>query len=327
MKQLLLSSAEAAAYGAKLSGTESTPHYPQPFATEIIKRLEALGGIDAFDVPSQSDALNAAIGCALSGRRTFLATSFVDGFGDLLRIAQLRLPVVAVDVSRAANTFSPERNLAAFINAGWLVFIPESNQEIIDIMIMCYRLCEDSKVMLPAAVSIDHADFYEPVSLPSEQIIKNFLQRKLKGLKKSANYAPKRQDTKSALENAVKLHAKINELWKKKFRRTYGLAEQFMAEDAERVIVTAGLHSPTAKGAISTARKNGEKVGLLRIISLRPFPDAVASLAGKNVAVVDSSNLLYNEISRRIKCSSFLLHSPSEKDFMNVLQSMKKQTF
>ncbi len=326
MKQSLLSSAEAAAYGAKLSGAESVPHYPQPLATEIIKKVEKLGGIDAFDMPSQSDALNAAIGCSLSGRRTFLATSFLDGFADAVRVAKFQLPVVAVDVSRASGTFSPERNLAPFIDAGWLVFVPESNQEIIDMIIMCYRLCEDSKVMLPAVVSIDHADFYEPVLLPSEQIIKNFLQRKLKKIepKKPANYVPKSHDTKGAVETAAKLHAKINEIWKKKFHRTYGLAEPYMVEDAERVIVTAGLHSPTAKAVVASLRKNGEKVGLLRIASLCPFPEtAVANLSG-SVAVVDSSELLYNKVSRRIKCSSFLLHSPSERDFMHVLQSMKK---
>jgi pyruvate/2-oxoacid:ferredoxin oxidoreductase alpha subunit len=322
MKQSLLSSAESAAQGAKLSAAESAPHYPQPFATEIIKKLEKLGGVDVFDVPSQSDALSAAIGCAISGRRTFLATSFVNGLGDIFRIAQMRLPLVAVDVSRAPGFFKPERNLAGFLEAGWLAFVPESNQELVDTIIRCYRICEDSKVSLPAVVSMDHADFYEPVSLPSEQIIKNFLP-KPKGMAKRASYAPKEQNIKPAVEAAAKLHAKINESWKKKFRRTYALSEHYMTEDAERVIVTAGMHTATAKAAASAMRKQGERVGLLRMASLNPFPD-ISGLAGKNIAVVDSSQLLYNEVAKRVKCSSFVLHSPSEKDFTNVFNSMKK---
>ena len=324
MRQSLLSSAEAAAYGAKLSGAGSAPHYPQPFATEIIKRLEKLGGTDVFDLPSQSDALNAAIGSVISGKRTFLANSFVHELGDALRIAQFRLPIVAVDVSRAAGTFRPERNLAAY--SGWLSFIPQSNQEIIDIIIICYKICEDGKVMLPAVVSIDHADFYEPVSLPSEQIIKNFLPKHPKKLQKTS-YAPRSHDIKGAVENAAKLYTKVNEKWKKKFRRVYALSEPYMVDDAERIIVASGMHSATAKAAVSTARKNGEKVGLLRLASLRPFPEqAIASLAGKNVAVVDSSLLLYHHVAQRIKCSPFVLHSPGEKDFINVLQSMRKQS-
>lgn len=323
MRQLLLSSAESAAYGAKLSGAESAPHYPQPFATEIIKKLERLD-VDVFDVPSQSDALNAAIGCAISGRRTFLATSFVNELGDILRIVQMRLPIVVADVSRAPGFFKPERNLAAFLEAGWLVFVPESNQELVDTIIRCYRICEDSKVMLPAVVSIDHADFYEPVSLPSEQMIKNFLPKQLKAMgKRPAAYMPKEQNIKHAVEAAAKLHAKINESWNKKFRRAYALAEHYMTEDAERVIITAGMHTATANAAASAMRKQGERVGLLRMASLNPFPD-ISSLAGKNIAVVDSSQLLYNEVAKRVKCSSFVLHSPSEKDFMNVFNGMKK---
>lgn len=324
MKQSLLSSAESAAQGAKLSCAESAPHYPQPFASEVIKKLEKLGGVDIFDMPSQSDALSAAIGCAISGRRTFLATSFVNGLGDIFRIVQMRLPIVAVDVSRAPGFFKPERNLAGFLEAGWLAFVPESNQELVDTIIRCYRICEDSKVMLPAVVSMDHADFYEPVALPSEQIIKNFLPKQLKAMgKKPVSYAPKEQNIKHAVEAAAKLHAKINESWGKKFRRAYALAEHYMTEDAERVIVTAGMHATTTKAVVNALRKQGERVGLLRMASLNPFPD-ISSLAGKNIAVVDSSQLLYNEVAKRVKCSSFVLHSPSEKDFTNVFNSMKK---
>ncbi len=324
MKQLLLSSAEAVAHAVKLSGVDSTPHYPQPFATEIIKNLEKLGSVDIFDLPSQSDALNASIGCLISGRRTFLATSYVHESSDILRVAQMRLPLVIVDVSRMFNLFTPERNLDAFIDSGWIVFLCESNQEIVDTIIRCYKMCEDSKVMLPAVISIDHCDFYEPVSLPGEQLIKNFLPKKLRKDSKPRSYAPRKQDVKHALESVAKLNAKIDETWKKKFKRIHNLAEPYNLEDAKKVIVTAGLYSATARSAIDVARKNGEKVGLLRIFSLRPFPEsAISELSNKTVAVVDSSLLLYREVSRRIKCSSFLLNSPSEKDFMNVISSMK----
>lgn len=285
-----------------------------------------MGGIDVFDVPTQSAALNAAIGCVLSGRRTFLATSFVNEISDIVRIAQMNLPVVTVDISRAPGFFKPERTLSAFIDAGWLVYICESNQEIVDSLVRYYRICEDSKIMLPAVISIDHADFYEPVSMPSDQMIKNFLPKQLKKIDKKPNtYMAKPRNTKSALENVLKVYGKIDEAWKKKFKRTYDLSEAYMIEDAERIIITAGMHSATARATVSNARKNGEKIGLLRIASLNPFPNsAVLNLSGKSIAVVDSSETIYNEVSKRIKCSSYVLHSPTEKDFMNVFQSMKK---
>ncbi len=325
MKQSLLSSAEAAAHGARLAAADAMPHYPQPFATEIAKKAERLGGIDVFDLPTHSDALNAAIGSALSGKRVFLATSFVNDIESTGRVAQMGLPIVAVDISRVPGQFRPERNIQAFFNSGWLTFVCGSNQEIVDTVIRCYKLCEDNKVALPAVISIDHADFYEPVALPTEQIVKNFLPKQLKKLGKNASYVPRPRDTRQSVENAAKIYLKMDEVWKKKFKRSYAMAEPYMTEDAERVIITTGMHAATAKNAASAARKAGEKVGILRVVSLRPFPEAaVASLSGKKVAVVDSSMLLYSEIAKRISCAPFTLHSPSEKDFSNVLDALKK---
>jgi len=63
------------------------------------------------------------------------------------------------------------------------------------------------------------------------------------------------------------------------FRR-YGLIkkeepayETFMVEDAELIVVAFGIAARIAKGAIKTARIEGLKVGLLRPITLWPFPD------------------------------------------------------
>jgi len=48
--------------------------------------------------------------------------------------------------------------------------------------------------------------------------------------------------------------------------------EDFMAEDAELVVVAFGMAARIAKGAIKNARKEGMKVGLLRPITIWPFP-------------------------------------------------------
>jgi pyruvate ferredoxin oxidoreductase alpha subunit len=72
--------------------------------------------------------------------------------------------------------------------------------------------------------------------------------------------------------------------------RSYGLLDEYMTEDAERIIVILGSASGTAKQAVDDLREKGEKVGVLKIRTFRPFPEKEIrkALSGaKAVAVLD----------------------------------------
>jgi pyruvate ferredoxin oxidoreductase alpha subunit len=74
--------------------------------------------------------------------------------------------------------------------------------------------------------------------------------------------------------------------------REYDLVEGYMTDDAERIIVALGSTCGTAKTVVDGLRAGGEKVGLLKIRSFRPFPydEVRKALAGaKAVAVLDRS--------------------------------------
>jgi pyruvate/2-oxoacid:ferredoxin oxidoreductase alpha subunit len=82
----------------------------------------------------------------------------------------------------------------------------------------------------------------------------------------------------------------VDQEFKKDFGRGYGIIEPVMLEDAEVVIVTAGSITSTARLAIKDLRKQGHKIGLLKIRLFRPFPVEAVQVAlkgKKKIAVID----------------------------------------
>ena len=74
--------------------------------------------------------------------------------------------------------------------------------------------------------------------------------------------------------------------FKKAFGREYSLIEAYCCDDAEAAIVTLGSQSGTAKHTVDELRKQGKKVGALKITSFRPFPAEEIKKALANVPVI-----------------------------------------
>jgi len=85
------------------------------------------------------------------------------------------------------------------------------------------------------------------------------------------------------------------------------LAENYMTEDAEVLIAAYGMTARVAKGAINLAREKGLKVGLIRPVTLWPFPDEAMMAAAKNarkLLVVEMSNGQFiDDVKLAIRCS------------------------
>lgn len=343
----LISSTEAAAYGAKLSAVQAMPHFPEPLSLNIAKKISEINeSMDIFEVDSQSSAVAASIGSVLAEKRTFTTFSVPHAMHEFYTASFMRLPLVAACVSRGlgAYTIKAEHSIFLLRDAGWIIFLAESNQEIMDSIIMAYRISE--KALLPSVVNIDGIpNFREPVLVPTEKKIGNFLPKlrlgKLAaktaaGMPIDDEYMEMRASQHKAMKNAASVIKNVQDKWDEKFKRLYPTVEKYMMDDAEYAIVVAGFHSSTGKAAVNRLRERGEKAGLLRIRVLRPFPENEIKEALqqiKKAGIVDQSvspgatGQLYTEIRPLCNAVSFtsIGRHISEKDFTEMFSTLKTE--
>ena len=105
------------------------------------------------------------------------------------------------------------------------------------------------------------------------------------------------------------LEASVNERFQRyeQIAQTETRAEEYMTEDADIVIVSYGITSRICKTAISMARKEGIKVGMVRPITLWPFPNealAKAAKTAKEFLVVElNKGQMTGDVKLAIECS------------------------
>ncbi len=229
---------------------------------------------------------------------------------------------------------------------GTLVFLPESNQEFLDDILICHKICE--KVSLPALIDIG-VDVSENVSVPSKQSIEKFL----------LNYNERKDnlvtitddktaetvlDITKAMGNARKDIAKISEKWMKKFHRNVNMIETVGLEDAKVVLVVYGQNSRSVKKAImdlaSSEQEKPIKVGLIRVHIARPFPKDELKLALElipkkakigvidNVTSLGMAGIMYTEISSLLTrpVSSFVAQELlSTRNIVDIVSQLLSQ--
>ncbi len=159
-ERLGLTSNYAAAYAVKAVDVDVIAAYPITPQTTIIEKLAefvANGEIDAEYIPVESEhsALSAVVGAAAAGARVFTATSAqgLEFMHEVLYITSgLRLPVVMAVPGRALSApisiHGDYQDIMSARDAGWIMLIASSAQEVYDSIIMAYRIAEDSS---PAA--------------------------------------------------------------------------------------------------------------------------------------------------------------------------------
>jgi pyruvate ferredoxin oxidoreductase alpha subunit len=336
MAPSLITGNNAAAWGARLSNVDYIPAFPITPQTEIIETLarwihtrELSARIVTMD--SEHSMLAAAAGAAATGVRVFTATSsqgFVYGFEMLYTLAGLRLPLVLVNVSRALAhpiTLEPDYNdVLAARDTGFLQFHAASCQEVLDSIVIAYRLAEHARVLLPAIVNLD--GFYlsftrEPVDLPDEAEVRRFLppfepayctlgrdESVALGaaVLDSSLYTYFKHQMQRGAENALALYPQIAAEFAERFGRRHPMIEEFMLEDADYVFVMTNSFASAGKAEVKRLRAEGKKVGLARLRLVRPFPHGEIQrvLRGrKGVAVIDQNisvgkgGILFSEIA------------------------------
>jgi pyruvate/2-oxoacid:ferredoxin oxidoreductase alpha subunit len=189
-------------------------------------------------------------------------------------------------------------------DTGWLQFYCEDNQEVLDSVIMAYRISE--QVLLPSMVCLDGfilSHTYEQVEIPEIRDVDQYLPPYNPDYKldidapRSFNaafppdvYMEQRVKLQQAMEEAVQVARQADEEFGRAFGRRYGILEEYQAEDADVLLVASGTITGTARGVVDGYRKKGEKVGLVKMKMFRPFPTAEVRRVlqpAKKVAVVD----------------------------------------
>ena len=336
MTRMMLTGNAAAAWGARLAAVDYVPAFPITPQTEIIETLARWcqsGEMPARLVmmDSEHSMLAAALGAAAAGVRVFTATSsqgFLYGFEMLYAIAGLRLPLVLVNVSRALAhpiTLEPDHNdVLAARDTGFLQFHCETGQEVLDSILIAYRLAEQRKILLPAIVNLD--GFYlsftrEPVEIPGREKVGEFLPEfapaypVLSGKEPAALgaavldaslYTYFKHQMHHAAEDALSIYPQVAAEFAESFGRRYDPVEEFMLEDADYVIVMTNSFASMGKAEIRRLRNAGKKIGMARLRMIRPFPHAALQrvLHGrKGVAVIDQNisvgkgGILFSEIA------------------------------
>ncbi len=332
----MLTGNEAAAHGARLANVKIISAYPITPQTTIVEKIaefEANGEIDAkyIRVESEHSAMATCIAAENTGVRTFTATSS-HGLAlmheMLMWAAGARLPIVMSVVNRAMgppwSIWSDQQDTIAQRDTGWMQIYAENNQEVLDSILMAYKIAENPEVLLPMMVIEDAfilSHTTESIDLPLKKDVLKFLpdynpEFKL-DVSKPAGFGSLvmpdgpfmeyRHKSEVALEKAKEIIKKVDIEFKEQFGRSYGgLVENYMTDDAEYIITMLGSTASTAKYVVNKMRSEGKKVGLLKIRSFRPFPAEEIRNTAKNVkvlGVMDKSytyghgGALFNEIT------------------------------
>ncbi|MBI4243936.1 MAG: pyruvate ferredoxin oxidoreductase [Planctomycetes bacterium] len=294
----LLTGNEAVAHAVAMAKADVIGIYPITPQTTIIEEICNLAANKTFSpkivhVESEHSAMATIIGAAFTGVRTFTATSS-QGLAlmhELLHwAAGGRLPIVLANVNRAMapgwSIWTDQNDSLSQRDTGWMQFYCESAQEVLDTIFLAYRVSE--QVLIPSMVVLDAfvlSHTSEPVEIPDNETINKFLPNFTPSFKLDIDnpcsfgallrpqfYQEVRHKLNDAMSEAL---IKINEsdkLWKQLTGREWGIVTEYRADDADYLFVTSATTASTAKPVIDKLRKEGLKIGLIKIRVFRPFP-------------------------------------------------------
>ncbi len=313
----------AIAHGVRLSRVQVIPVYPitpQTTIAEYLAEFVANGELDAefIEIEGEHSGMAACYGASLAGARTFTATcshGLAYMHEPITQVTAYRLPIVMAVTNRklgGLHTGQPDyTDTMPERDTGWMQFYLESNQEALDTIIQTYRIAEDVRITLPAMVCIDgfYLSFsYEPVEIPDQEDVdaflppfeaKHIIMDPTERFESPLLTAPSEviptyeRLYDDAFEKAKRLIEEVDREFDEQFGRSYGgLVERYKCEDAEAVLVTIGSMTTAARRAVDKLRGTGEKIGLIKLRSYRPFPNEILRKVACEVeamAVVDRS--------------------------------------
>ena len=296
-EKVLMKGNEAIAEAAIRCGCRHYFGYPITPQTEIAaymsKRMPKIGGT-FLQAESEIAAINMVYGAASTGRRTMTSSSSpgislkAEGISYL---AGADLPALIVNIQRGGpglGGIQPSQSDYFFMTRGpghgdfhIIVLAPATVQEMADMTVKGLELADKYRMVAMILADGTMGQMMEPVSLDIGEQKKYDKPWAVTGTK---------MERKHNIVNSLSLVPE--ELEQLNFARYEKYAqieenevmyEEYMMDDAEICVVAYGIAARVAKNAIAAARAQGIKVGMIRPITLWPFPKKVLCEAADKV--------------------------------------------
>jgi len=273
------------------------PISPQTHIVEALGEMVKSGKLtpcEFINVESEFAAMSVAIGSSAAGARSYTATAsqgLLFMVEAVYNASGLGLPIVMTVANRAIgapiNIWNDHSDSLSQRDSGWMQLFAETNQEAVDLHIQAFKLAEE--LSMPVMVCMDgfiltHA--FERVDIPEQEQVDVFLPpyepRQVldpnEPISIGAMVGPEAFMEVRYLAHAKQMQAleRIPQLaaeFKQQFgRNSGGLVRTYRIENAETVIIAMGSVLGTIKDVVDEMREEGHKIGVLGIISFRPFP-------------------------------------------------------
>ncbi len=317
-ERILMKGNEAIAEAAIRAGCRHYFGYPITPQTEIAaymaKKMPKIGGV-FLQAESEIASINMVYGASAAGVRVMTSSSSpgislkAEG---LSYIAGSDIPALVVNVQRGGpglGGIQPSQSdyFQATKGGGhgdyrMIVLAPASVQEMASLTIKGFDLAD--KYLMTSMILADGTigQMMEPIT---------FEDAEPKVYEKP--WALTGTECKRAHNVVNSLYLKPEELERKNFERfekykyieeNEAMWEEYMMDDAELCVVAFGIASRVAKNAVAAARQSGIKVGLIRPITLWPFPAKVLKSAADKVRAFISVELSMGQMIEDIKLAT-----------------------
>ena len=292
-EKVLMKGNEVLAEAALRAGCRFFFGYPITPQTELAaymsKRMPKVGGT-YLQAESEIAAINMVYGASAAGARVMTSSSSpgisLKGEG-ISYMAGADLPGVIVNVQRGGpglggiqpsqSDYWQATRATGHGDFQLMVFAPSTVQEMADCAFLAFEKADEYR--MPVMILADGmlGQMMEPVVLPEPKADLPDKPWATTGHKGEREH----NIVNSLYLQAADLERLNNERFERyaKIKETEQRAELFMTDDAEIVVVAFGASARIARSAVVTAREKGIKAGLIRPITLWPFPsDAIESV-------------------------------------------------
>ena len=319
-EKVLMKGNEAIAEAAIQAGCRHYFGYPITPQTEIAaymaKRMPKIGGT-FLQAESEIAAINMVYGASAAGKRVMTSSSS-PGISlkseGLSYLAGADLPAVVVNAQRGGpglGGIQPSQSDYWQATKGgghgdyhMIVLAPSSVQEMAELTIRAFDLSDKYRMTAMVLADGTIGQMMEPVSfdLDIAPAPEKPWATTGTGMKRPHNVINSLFLVPEQLESGNIARYEKYDLVKK----NEAAAEEYLVEDADVVIVAFGIAARVSKNAVNEARANGIKAGLIRPVTLWPFPDEIlkkaAGHASQFISVELSMGQMIDDVRLAIEC-------------------------
>ena len=318
-EKVLMKGNEVLAEAAIMAGCKHYFGYPITPQTEVAaymsKRLPKVDGGVFLQAESEVAAINMVIGVASTGKRVMTSSSS-PGISlkseGLSYLAGCDLPALVVNVQRGGpglGGIQPSQSdyFQATRGGGhgdyhMIVLAPASVQEMADLTVKGFDLADKYRMTTMILADGTMGQMMEPVSL-------NYGEQKQ--YDKSWALTGTKCERKPNIVNSLYLNPDELEVSNNNRYAKYKIIEEnevmyeeYMMDDAEICLVAFGVAARVSQNAIDEARKMGIKVGMIRPITLWPFPTKALEKAADKVKAFVSVELSMGQMIEDVKLAT-----------------------